>query len=135
MHKENLLSELQFKATKSSGPGGQHVNKVASRVELYFDITNSKSLSDEEKKIISLKLSNKISKNNLLILYSQRSRSQHKNKETVVKLFFKLLHSSLKKRKIRMTTKPTRSSLLKKAKNKQNHSLKKQLRRKPQLDL
>ncbi len=134
MNKEILLSELQFKASKSSGPGGQHVNKVASKIELYFDLDNSEGLSDEEKNLIRIKLNNKISKTGILILYSQDSRSQHKNKETVIKSFFKLLTNSLIRPKQRKATKPTRSSLLKKAKNKQNHSLKKQLRRKPNVD-
>ncbi|MCH2034731.1 MAG: aminoacyl-tRNA hydrolase [Tenacibaculum sp.] len=134
MNKEILLSELQFKASKSSGPGGQHVNKVASKIELYFDLDNSEGLSDEEKNLTRIKLNNKISKTGILILYSQDSRSQHKNKETVIKSFFKLLTNSLIRPKQRKATKPTRSSLLKKAKNKQNHSLKKQLRRKPNVD-
>ena len=115
MNKEIILSELQFKATKSSGPGGQHVNKVASKIELHFNIDNSKGLSDEEKDLIRAKLRNKISKTGFLILYSQENRSQHKNKETVIKLFFKLLTASLIKPKKRRATKPTRSSLLKKA--------------------
>ena len=134
MNKEILLSELQFKASKSSGPGGQHVNKVASKIELYFDLDNSEGLSDEEKNLIRIKLNNKISKTGILILYSQDSRSQHKNKETVIKSFFKLLTNSLIRPKKRRATKPTRSSVLKKAKNKQSHSLKKQLRRKPNVD-
>ncbi|CAL2084632.1 alternative ribosome rescue aminoacyl-tRNA hydrolase ArfB [Tenacibaculum sp. 190524A05c] len=134
MDKSNIQTEIQFKAIRSSGPGGQHVNKVASKVELYFDIQNSQGLTSREKEIITTKLANKISKNGQLLLYSQESRSQHKNKEIVTQQLFQLLTSSLVQPKKRRSTKPTRSSLVKKAKNKQKHSLKKQLRRKPNLD-
>jgi ribosome-associated protein len=134
LDKQKIINELKFKATKSSGPGGQHVNKVASRVELYFDIVNSEGLGDEEKEVLITKLGNRISKDHILFLSSQDSRSQHKNKETVIKAFSNLLSSSFIKPKKRKPTKPTRSSILKKSQNKQNHSLKKELRKKPKID-
>jgi len=134
LDKTILQKEIQFKAIKSSGPGGQHVNKVASKIELFFDINNSFGLTVHEKELIHVKLRNRISKNGILTLYSQESRSQHKNKEIVTELFFGLLKKSIIKTKKRRPTKPTKSSLLKKAKNKQNQSLKKQLRRKPNID-
>jgi ribosome-associated protein len=134
LDKTIIFNELQFKATRSSGPGGQNVNKVASKIELYFNIENSEGLTSEEKELINKKLEKRISKDGILILTCQENRSQHKNKEIVTKQLFDLLTTSLIKPKKRKATKPTKSSILKKAKNKQNHSLKKQLRKKPSVD-
>ncbi|WP_442267517.1 alternative ribosome rescue aminoacyl-tRNA hydrolase ArfB [Tenacibaculum sp. ZS6-P6] len=134
MDKNIIQKEIKFKALKSSGAGGQHVNKVATKIELYFDIKLSEGLNVNEKELILSKLENRISKNGVLYLSCQESRSQHKNKETVTLHFFDLLISSLKRTKKRKPTKPTRNSKIKKAKNKQNQSLKKQLRKKPKLD-
>lgn len=129
-----IEKELQFKATRSSGPGGQYVNKVASKIELFFDIENSKGLSEKEKSLVLQKLINRISKNNFLILTCQESRSQHKNKALVTAQFFRLLKQCFIVSKTRKITKPTRGSVIKKAKNKKHQSEKKQLRRKPTTD-
>jgi ribosome-associated protein len=134
LNKIIIQTEIQFKAIRSSGPGGQHVNKVASKIELYFDIENSEGLTIDEKELISVKLKNRISKNGILILSSQESRSQHKNKEIVTQQLFNILTSSLIKPKKRKPTKPTRSSIVKKAENKKRHAQKKSLRKKPRLD-
>ena len=134
MDKTIIRNELQFKATRSSGPGGQNVNKVASKIELYFNIENSEGLTSEEKELISKKLEKRISKDGILILTCQENRSQHKNKEIVTEQLFELLKASLIKPKKRKPTKPTKTSLVKKAQNKQNQSLKKQLRQKPSID-
>ena len=134
MNREKLIQELQFKATRSSGPGGQHVNKVSSKIVLSFDVTNSQYLSDKQKELISEKLSNRINKEGTLLLFCEQSRSQHKNKELVVKHFLALLAEALKPKKIRRVTKPSRASLLKKAVRKKKLSQKKQLRKKPTLE-
>ncbi|MFY7671961.1 alternative ribosome rescue aminoacyl-tRNA hydrolase ArfB [Tenacibaculum sp. MEBiC06402] len=134
MDKSIIQTEIQFKATRSSGPGGQNVNKVASKVELYFNLENSEGLKNEEKELIRKKLEKRISKDGILILTSQESRSQHKNKEIVTQQFFQLLTSSLARPKTRRATKPTRSSIVKKAENKKRQAQKKSLRKKPRLD-
>ncbi len=134
MNKSIIHNEIQFKAIKSSGPGGQHVNKVASKIELYFDIENSEGLTIDEKELISSKLKNRISKNGILILSSQESRSQHKNKEIATQQLFNLLTSSLIQPKKRKPTKPTKTSVVKKAENKKRQAQKKSLRKKPRLD-
>jgi len=132
MNAENIIKEPTFKAVRSSGAGGQHVNKVSSKVELYFDVENSLSLSEEEKELLFKKLSSKLTKEKILILAADESRSQHKNKEIVIKRFLDLLKESLKKQKKRKPTRPSRSSVLKNVKKNKIKSLKKTLRKKPE---
>ncbi|TDT46193.1 ribosome-associated protein [Maribacter spongiicola] len=131
MNQEQILTELQFKAIRSSGPGGQHANKVSSKVELSFHIEASAGLTERQKKRVLLKLGNKLSKEGLLILQCDESRSQHKNKELVIKRFLKLLEKSLVVPKARKKSRPTRSSIEKRLKGKKIASLKKQNRCKP----
>jgi len=131
VQQEQILTELQYKAIRSSGPGGQHANKVSSKVELSFLIAPSNGLTEREKKRIYLKLGNKLSKEGVLILQCDESRSQHKNKELVIKRFFKLLEKSLVVPKARKKSKPTRSSIEKRLKSKKIASLKKTNRGKP----
>lgn len=133
MDKERAVQELNFKAVRSSGAGGQHVNKVSTKVELSFDIEKSSALSLEEKKRIFRKLSNRITKEGLLQLQCSDTRSQHKNKELVIKNFLETLENALKRRKIRRKTKPSRSSIEKRLKSKKKHALKKANRSKPDL--
>ncbi|MDF4220326.1 alternative ribosome rescue aminoacyl-tRNA hydrolase ArfB [Maribacter sp. M208] len=131
MNKEQILTELQFKAIRSSGPGGQHANKVSSKVELSFHIENSAGLTDRQKKRLLLKLGNKLSKEGFLLLQCDESRSQHKNKELIIKRCFKLLERSLIVPKARKKSRPTRLSIEKRLKGKKIASLKKQNRGKP----
>ena len=131
MNQEQILNELQFKAIRSSGPGGQHANKVSSKVELSFQIAASDGLTERQKKRLLLKLGNKLSKEGVLILQCDESRSQHKNKDLVIKRFFKLLEKSLFVPKARKKSKPTRSSIEKRLKSKKIASLKKVNRSKP----
>ncbi|WP_036150592.1 alternative ribosome rescue aminoacyl-tRNA hydrolase ArfB [Maribacter forsetii] len=131
MNKEQILTELQFKAIRSSGPGGQHANKVSSKVELTFHIGASAGLTERQKKRVLLKLGNKLSKEGLLILQCDESRSQHKNKELVIKRFLKLIEKSLVVPKARKKSRPTRSSIEKRLKGKKIASLKKLNRGKP----
>ena len=134
MNKENIIKELKFKGVRSSGAGGQHVNKVSSKIELTFDLENSTSLSDEEKALLKEKLSSKLTKENILILFCDESRSQHRNKEIAIKRFLKLVAAGLIRPKKRRKTKPTKASVKRKAETKQRTSVKKALRKKPKLD-
>ncbi|MCK5638210.1 MAG: aminoacyl-tRNA hydrolase, partial [Flavobacteriaceae bacterium] len=101
MNTDMLLKELNFKAVRSSGPGGQHANKVSSKIQLMFDVENSASFSEEEKDLLLKKLKSKLTKENILILTSEESRSQHKNKEIVIEKFHEsikqALHVSIKR--------------------------------------
>lgn len=129
-----ILSELQFKAIRSSGPGGQHANKVSSKVEVAFDIGNSKGLSPQEKYRLSLKLSSKLSKNGILLLQCDESRSQHTNKSIVIKRLLGLLEKALVVPKNRKKSKPSRSSIEKRLQSKKRAALKKVNRSKPRLE-
>ncbi|WP_296633710.1 alternative ribosome rescue aminoacyl-tRNA hydrolase ArfB [Polaribacter sp.] len=128
------INELQFKAIRSSGAGGQHVNKTSSKVELTFDLENSDALSEKEKELLKTKLQSKLTKTNVLILFCEETRSQHKNKELAIQRFLSLIKTNLIIPKKRKTTKPSRASLKRKAENKQRNSVKKDLRKRPKLE-
>jgi len=130
----NFEPELHFSSSRSSGPGGQHVNKVNTRIELRFHIPDSELLSDEEKEILLHKLKNKINKDGELIIVSQEDRSQFKNKETAVEKFIKLLKEALTPVKKRRATRPTRASNKRRLVGKKLMSEKKIQRKKPDLD-
>lgn len=134
MNKEKLIKELKFKAIRSSGAGGQHVNKVSSKVELNFDVLNSEGLSSREKTLLSLKLENRLTKASILILQCDEARSQYKNKQLIIKRFFEVLKKALHVPKKRKPTKATKSSVEKRLKSKKLASTKKGNRKKPRLD-
>lgn len=134
MNREGIIQELKFKAVRSSGAGGQHVNKVSSKVELTFDLENSMALTDFEKNRLLKKLSPKLSKENMLLMQCEETRSQHKNKELVIKKFLETLEANLVVPKRRRKTKPTRSAIEKRLKGKKRAALKKLNRGKPKLD-
>ena len=134
MDTHELIKELKFKAIRSSGAGGQHVNKVSSKIELTFNLADSNELSERQKEILFKKLANRLTKENVLILFSDETRSQHRNKELVIKRFLVLIKQGLQKPKIRRATKPTKASVKRKAENKRKTSLKKSLRKKPSID-
>ncbi len=131
MDTEKLIKELNFKATRSSGAGGQHVNKVSSKIELFFDVENSAEFSEEEKNQLLKKLATRLTKENVLLLTCDESRSQHKNKELAINRFLEIITLGLKVLKKRKPTKPSKSSIRKKAENKRKQAFKKVLRKKP----
>lgn len=133
MDKEKITSELSFKAVRSSGAGGQNVNKVSSKVVLMFDLINSQSLSDEEKELSQKKLKSKLTSDGILILNCDEDRSQLKNKEIVIKRFLELMQKSLVVPKERKATKIPKSVIEKRLKNKSSTSEIKQNRKKPEL--
>jgi ribosome-associated protein len=126
-----LQSELEFSASRSSGPGGQNVNKVNSKVTLKLDIRNSSILTDEEKTILLSKLASRLSTEGVLILTSQDKRSQLQNKEAVMAKLDTILAKAFEKRKARKATKPSKGSVRERIKKKKQHSEKKQWRQKP----
>jgi ribosome-associated protein len=126
-----ILTELKFKAVRSSGAGGQNVNKVSSKVVLTFDVKNSQAVTEEEKELLSTKLASKLSAENLLILNCDEDRSQLRNKEIVIKRFLELIKNALIIPKKRKATKIPRSVIEKRIKAKRNLSEIKQNRRKP----
>jgi ribosome-associated protein len=134
LNREAILSEFQFKAIRSSGPGGQHANKVSSKVEVTFDIIASKGLTEREKSRLLLKLKSKISKNSWLLLQCDESRSQHTNKSIIIKRLLKKIEQALVIPKKRRPSKPSRSSVEKRLKSKKKDALKKVNRSKPSLE-
>lgn len=126
-----LARELVFNTARSSGPGGQNVNKTNSKVTLRFDVRHSLILTDEEKEILSNKLASKLTIDGLLMLSVQESRSQLQNKEAVILKFERLLNKAFEKRKIRKATKPSKGSIQDRIQNKKQLSEKKKWRQKP----
>lgn len=110
MNKEVLLSELNFKAVRSSGAGGQNVNKVASKMVLIFDVFSTLGLNEEERTRVQTKLKSKISQENLLILTCDEDRSQLKNKKIITQRFFELLEKALQVPKVRKATTVSKSA-------------------------
>ena len=126
-----LDHEFLYKTSGSSGPGGQHVNKTQSRVELRWNLFESEQLTEEEKARLSQRLSTRINSQGELLITSQESRSQHVNKEKAREKCFDLIDQALKPRKKRKKTKPTASSKEKRLKKKKARGEKKRWRKPP----
>ncbi len=133
MNTENLIKELTFKAIRSSGPGGQHANKVSSKIELTFDLNASKELSEEQKILLLTTIETRLTKATILILFCDESRSQHKNKEIVIDRFLQIIKKGLIKPKKRKATKPSKASIRKRLETKKKLSKKKINRKKPDI--
>ncbi len=126
----DLSAEFQFLTSRSSGPGGQNVNKVNSKVELRFDVRNSLQLTQEQKDLICIKLASKINDDGILSVISQRDRSQLSNKEDAIQKLYQLLVKALTPVKPRKKTKPTQGSVEKRLTQKRLKSETKQNRQK-----
>ena len=125
----DFLPELTFSASRSSGAGGQNVNKVNTKVELRFDIASSSILTEEEKNRLLTKLAKRLTQEGILIIISQTERTQLKNKAQCLMKFYELLESALTVQKKRKPTKPTLASKAKKMENKKRQSERKASRR------
>lgn len=134
MDVDKIISELSFKAVRSSGAGGQNVNKVSSKVVLSFDLNASQALSDEEKLLLLTNIATRLTSENILILNCDEDRSQLKNKEIVTKRFLEIIKKGLFVPKIRKATKVPKAVIKKRIKDKKNISDLKQSRKKPNLD-
>lgn len=134
MDQKLLIQEADYKAVRSSGAGGQNVNKVSSKVELHFSIPSSQALSESEKERALKKLRSRLTNSDELILQCDESRSQHKNKEIVTIRFIELIKDSLKKPKPRKKTKPPKAAKLKRLRQKKIRSEKKADRKNPLRD-
>ncbi|NQW36850.1 MAG: aminoacyl-tRNA hydrolase [Flavobacteriales bacterium] len=130
----SLLNELKFKAVRSGGAGGQHVNKVSSKIELTFEIDTSQFLSEDQKQLLIKNLSSRLTKENVLMLTCSESRSQHKNKEIVIERFLHIIKKGLTVPKKRTPTKVRKSVIQKRKEKKKKQAFKKALRQKPKLD-
>ncbi|MBB3124134.1 ribosome-associated protein [Mesoflavibacter sabulilitoris] len=131
---QELEREFNFKAIRSSGSGGQHVNKVATKIELSFSVSESLVLNQHQKAIIIEKLYNRLTKDQVLILQCGETRSQLKNKRIAISRAFSILEAALEVKAERKPTKVPKSVIKKRLKNKKIQSEKKVNRRKPNID-
>lgn len=131
--KIDITREISYRTARSGGKGGQNVNKVETMVEGLWDIDKSQLFDDEQKQRIKDKLRNRITQNGILIVKSQSHRTQLGNKEIVVKKMNQLLIDSLKKKKSRISTNPTKASKERRIESKKKLSMIKSGRRKPDL--
>lgn len=134
MNKDQILQEVKFRAVRSGGAGGQHVNKVATKVELSLNLANSKAFDESEIKRLYHKLSNRITTENKLLVQCDDSRSQQRNREIAEKRLLKLLEEALKVPKKRKKTSPSKASVEKRLKAKKVVAKKKASRKKPEDD-
>lgn len=131
---ESIKNELKFSTARSGGSGGQHVNKVETKVILYFNITTSQALTIEQKELLQTKLNKRLNSSGVLSMYSQATRSQMKNKERVIQNFIRLIKQSLIVPKKRIPTKMSKEIKAKILQHKKKRSATKALRKKPTLD-
>jgi len=127
-----LEKELVYSASRSDGPGGQNVNKVNSKVTLRFDVKNSQVLTEDEKSIVFKRLGSRLSKERILILTAQESRSQMQNKEAVMLKLEKILAKAFEKKKVRKATKPSKNAVQDRIKKKKQVGEKKKWRQRPE---
>jgi ribosome-associated protein len=116
------LAELDFRFSRSSGPGGQHAQKSSTRVELRFDMAKSPSLTDSQRARVSERLAGYVDSAGVLHLTSQSERSQLRNREEVIARFQSLMREALKRRKRRKPTKPSAKAKERRLKDKHHHS-------------
>lgn len=126
-----LEKEMDFHAARSGGPGGQHANKVSSKVELRFDVDASELLVNDEKHRIQKYLAHKLTKNGEFVIESREARSQHRNKQLVIERFYAMVEWALKPRKQRKKTRPTKASVERRLNRKRKQAEKKQNRKPP----
>ena len=134
MNTDQLFREVSFKAVRSSGAGGQHVNKVSTKVILVFDLDRSIAFTEEEKNRLYHTLRQRLTKDNLLVIQAGDTRSQVKNREIAQQRLLNLLTTGLEKPKERKKTRPTKKSIEKRLKTKRKVAEKKSGRKKPDLD-
>ena len=134
MDQDQILKEVVFKAVRSSGAGGQHVNKVSTKVILLFDLKESDALTTEEKEQLKRSIGGSLTKEGVLIIQSADTRSQLKNRKLAEEKLIQTLTNGLIKKPKRKKTKATKASKEKRLKSKKLLSQKKQSRKKPETD-
>ena len=123
------LDELSFRYARSSGPGGQHVQRTETKVELLFDVGHSPSLSEGQRQLILSRLASRLDSEGVLHLTSQQSRSQAENRQEVLERFRRLMAGALRPAKPRRATRPSAAARQRRLENKRQRSETKRLRR------
>lgn len=123
-------AEISFKASRSSGPGGQHVNKTSSRISLFWHLWSSAALDDEQKKLIASHLKNRLTLEGFIVIHVESSRSQLQNKENALELLAELIKQALLPKKKRRATKPRKGAIERRIKEKVQHGQRKSERKK-----
>jgi len=126
--------ELRFEFSRSSGPGGQNVNKVETKVRLLFDVRNSSSLTDDQRGRIEERLATRITKDHVLHVTSQRHRSREANRRATIERFVELMADALEEAEPRVRTKVPRAQRKRRLESKRQRSQKRALRAKPDVD-
>jgi ribosome-associated protein len=120
--------EFVFKVSRSSGPGGQNINKLNTRITLFFDVTNCGSLSDFQKRRILTRLASRTDKNGVLRIASQKFRTQGANRRATVERFQQLLVDALKTKPVRKKSKVSYASKQRRLEDKKRRSMLKRQR-------
>jgi len=128
---EEIINELEFTSSRSSGPGGQNVNKVNSKVTLKWDVVHS-AIGEEKREVVLKKLHTRLTKEGVLLLSSQDKRSQLQNKEAVIQKLEQLLSKAFTPKIVRRPTKPGKAAKQVRLKEKKFHGEKKKWRQKPE---
>ena len=126
---KDFSTEFLIKATRSSGKGGQNVNKVSTKIELNFNLFNSDLLTNKEKELLSEKWKNRLAQDGTIRIVCQEDRSQIKNKGTAIKKFYELLKKSLQKPKKRIAVTPSKAKIEERLLEKKITGKKKELRK------
>ncbi len=126
--------ELTFRATPGGGPGGQHVNRSSTRIELWWDVTGSPSLSTAQRALLLGNLARRLDSRGTLRLVSTKYRSQARNRDAAVERFIKVIADGLKVARRRKPTRPTRASVARRLDTKRKRSERKRERSRPEGD-
>lgn len=133
MEKEKIIQDFQYRTSRSSGPGGQHVNKVETKVEVLFHPESSAALTEAEKEWLAKRLAHRTRNDGMVVVSCQETRSQQKNRQLATQRMVELLENATKPPKIRRKLKPIAVDPETRRKYKRLHSAKKALRRKVDL--
>jgi len=130
LSKADLQREITYKASRSGGKGGQNINKVSSRVELLFPVSDSLLFNDDEKATLKFKLQSRLNKDGLIQVICDEERSQYLNKEKATERLITLLSKALHKPKVRKPTKISKAMKTARLEKKRMNALKKENRKK-----